>query len=179
MDGRYVEVRTKETNLGNFFCDIIMSAVEADCALLNGGAFRSDRIHPAGPFKLRDLRDILSFESELVVVELTGKELHEVLEAGVEKYHDIGGRFPQVAGIFFTYDPSRAPGERVDSKFVKIQGEYLDFNENYLLATNTFMKSVNETLKKCPVKVSFLNYLITIINLPILSIKIKNTVFLV
>ena len=72
LDGRYDSVRTRETNLGNFLCDIIVSAVIADCALLNGGSLRSDRIHPAGPFKFKDLRDILSFDSELVVVGVTG-----------------------------------------------------------------------------------------------------------
>lgn len=91
LDGRYTHVRTHETNLGNFLCDIIMSAVEADCAILNGGSLRSDRIHPSGPFTLKDLRDILSFESELVVLEVTGKQVHELLENCLSKYEDIGG----------------------------------------------------------------------------------------
>lgn len=31
LDGRYETVRYKESNLGNFLCDIIVSAVDADC----------------------------------------------------------------------------------------------------------------------------------------------------
>lgn len=73
LDGRYTVVRTRETNLGNFLCDIVMTGVEADCCLLNAGSLRSDRIHPVGPFTLKDLRDILSFESELVVTSVTGR----------------------------------------------------------------------------------------------------------
>lgn len=73
LDGRYTIVRTRETNMGNFMCDIVMTGVEADCCLLNAGSLRSDRIHPVGPFTLKDLRDILSFESELVVTSVTGE----------------------------------------------------------------------------------------------------------
>ena len=47
--------------------------MHADCAILNGGSLRSDRIHPKGPFLLKDLRDILSFDSELACAEVTGK----------------------------------------------------------------------------------------------------------
>jgi 2',3'-cyclic-nucleotide 2'-phosphodiesterase (5'-nucleotidase family) len=49
-----------------------MCAVEVDCVLLNGGSIRSDRLHPAGSFKFKDLRDILSFENELSVLKVTG-----------------------------------------------------------------------------------------------------------
>ncbi len=157
LDGRYVQVRTGETNLGNFFCDIIMSAVDVDCCILNGGSLRSDRIHPPGPFTLRDLRDILSFESELVVVEITGEQLHELLENCLSKYEDIGGRFPQVSGIFFTYDPSRPPRDRVDKNHVKVQREKLDMKRKYSLATNMFLKSVDSVLKACSVKISHEN----------------------
>jgi 5'-nucleotidase len=72
LDGRYTVVRTRETNLGNFMSDIVLTGVVADCCLLNAGSLRSDRIHPVGPFTLKDLRDILSFESELVVLSVTG-----------------------------------------------------------------------------------------------------------
>lgn len=72
MDGRSDSVRQFETNLGNFLCDIILSAVSAECAILNGGSLRSNSIHPAGVFKRRDLRSILPFGSELIVVSMTG-----------------------------------------------------------------------------------------------------------
>ena len=34
LDGRIETVRKKESNLGNFLCDIIISAVAADCCKL-------------------------------------------------------------------------------------------------------------------------------------------------
>lgn len=73
LDGRHEVIRNQETNLGNLFCDIMVSATNADCALINSGAFRSNRIHNAGVFRLKDLHDILSFDSQLFVLQATGK----------------------------------------------------------------------------------------------------------
>ena len=53
MDGRFASVRTRETNLGNLVTDIMLAALNADCALLNSGTLRSDTEHPEGKFYLR------------------------------------------------------------------------------------------------------------------------------
>ena len=36
------------------------------------------------------------------------------------------GRFAQVAGVTYGFDPSKPSGSRVDKKFIRVQGEYLD-----------------------------------------------------
>lgn len=154
LDGRHDTVRNKESNLGNLLCDILLKYVHADCAILNGGSLRSDKIHPAGDFLLRDLRDILSFDSEVTCVELTGSQLHNVLENGVAKHGEGGGRFPQVSDIFFAFDTKKPPNQRVDSRLIKVQNKYLNLNKKYRLATNTFLQNVDPVLKKCTVVVS-------------------------
>ena len=53
--------------------DIMLSVLEADVALLNSGTFRSDRIHPAGEFKKRDLLTLLPLIDPLMVLEVTGQ----------------------------------------------------------------------------------------------------------
>ena len=53
LDGRFSSVRTSETNLGNLVTDIMVAALNADCALLNSGTLRSDTQHPPGHFILR------------------------------------------------------------------------------------------------------------------------------
>ncbi len=40
LDGRFSAVRTSETNLGNFVCDVMVAATHADFALLNSGTLR-------------------------------------------------------------------------------------------------------------------------------------------
>lgn len=42
LDGLFETVRTKESNLGNFICDIMLASCNADCALLNSGTLRSE-----------------------------------------------------------------------------------------------------------------------------------------
>ena len=72
LDGRFSSIRTMETNLGNFICDIMVAATNADFALLNSGTLRSDTIHPAGPFFLKDLLQILPMIDPVVLLEVTG-----------------------------------------------------------------------------------------------------------
>ena len=73
LEGRFSKVRTEETNLGNFICDIMLEAVNAHCAFINSGTLRSDCVHPAGEFRVRDLKKILPYLDENVVLSLTGK----------------------------------------------------------------------------------------------------------
>jgi 5'-nucleotidase len=109
----------------------MLTNTNADCAILNSGALRSDSLHPRGEFKARDLRNILSFESEIIVLNVTGQEIHDVLENCVSKYDSGGGRYPQVSGIFFAFDPSKPPGNRIDNRIIKIQDEYLELEKVY------------------------------------------------
>ena len=53
LDGRFSSVRTAETNLGNLLCDVMLAALQADCAILNAGTVRSNVKHAKGEFKLR------------------------------------------------------------------------------------------------------------------------------
>jgi len=96
LDGRFETVRRQESNLGNFVADIMLRSTEADVALLNSGTLRSDRIHPCGEFRIRDIMAILPMIDSLVVIAVTGTQLVAALENGVSKYPALEGRFPQV-----------------------------------------------------------------------------------
>ena len=72
LDGRFSSIRTMETNLGNFVCDIMVASTEADFALINSGTFRSDTLHPRGSFTIKDLLLILPMIDPLVLVEVSG-----------------------------------------------------------------------------------------------------------
>ncbi|KAG7160320.1 Trifunctional nucleotide phosphoesterase protein YfkN-like [Homarus americanus] len=126
LDGRFSSIRTQETNLGNFICDIMMAACNGDVAILNSGTLRSDRIHPMGEFKMRDLMTILPMLDPLLVLGVTGEKLLAVLENGVSQYPKLEGRFPQVAGLQFVFDPNAEPGSRVIRDLVKVGDEYLN-----------------------------------------------------
>ena len=53
--------------------DVMLEVSNADIALLNSGTLRSDRIHPKGDFKLRDLLTILPLVDLLIVIQVKGK----------------------------------------------------------------------------------------------------------
>ena len=59
LDGRFSTVRSMESNLCNFVTDIMVASTEADFALINSGTFRSDTIHKAGTFTIKDLLLVL------------------------------------------------------------------------------------------------------------------------
>ncbi|XP_069950309.1 mannosylglucosyl-3-phosphoglycerate phosphatase isoform X3 [Cherax quadricarinatus] len=154
LDGRFSSIRTQETNLGNFICDIIMAACNGDVAVINSGTLRSDRIHPAGDFRMRDLMTVLPMLDPLLVLGVTGETLLEVLENGVSQYPKLEGRFPQVAGLQFVFDPDAEPGSRLIRDLVKVGDEYLNPEAVYRFVTKAYMKQGRDgynMLIDCPI----------------------------
>lgn len=157
LDGCFSSIRTRETNLGNFVCDIMVAATNADLALLNSGTFRSDKVHTAGPFFLRDLLSILPMIDPLVLLEVTGPQIVACLENGVSQYPKLEGRFPQVSGVSFAFDPEKPKGKRIDPAFVKIGDEYVETDpkskKRYHLVTKGYLakgKDGYDMLADCP-----------------------------
>lgn len=62
-----------------------------------------------------DLQTALSFNNGLAIVEVTATELRALLEHGIANQPSRQGRFPQIGGFAFSYDPSRTAGDRVRS----------------------------------------------------------------
>uniref|UniRef100_A0A8D8ZQ47 Trifunctional nucleotide phosphoesterase protein YfkN n=2 Tax=Cacopsylla melanoneura TaxID=428564 RepID=A0A8D8ZQ47_9HEMI len=140
LDARFAVIRTHETNMGNWICDVLLAATGTDCVLLNSGTFRSDKVYDRGPFTLGDLVKLLPIRDPTVVIQVTGEQLWLALENAVCKYPKLEGRFPQVAGLSFAFDPEKPPGSRVDPKFVRIGDEYLDFELKYSMATKQYLQ---------------------------------------
>jgi 5'-nucleotidase len=139
LDARSAENRTGETNVGNMVTEALRGATGADVALMNGGSIRADTIISSGPLTKRDLLSILPFKNKIVKLEVTGATLRAVLENGVSRSAEEGepGRFPQLAGLRFTFDASRAAGSRVVD--VTVNRQPLDDNKKYTLATTNFL----------------------------------------
>ena len=154
LDARFSMIRTSETNVGNWICDIALAATGADVVMINSGTFRSDQVHEAGPFTMKDLVSIIPMQDPLIVVEVTGKILFQSLENGVSSYPKLEGRFPQVAGISFTFNPDHPAGQRVEPKLVRIGDEWLDFEEKYAVCIKAYMHGGCDgysMFKNCPI----------------------------
>lgn len=139
LEGRFSKIRTSETNLGNWVCDIVLSATGADVVMINSGTFRSDQIHPIGPFTMKDLVSVIPMRDPLIVLEVSGKTLIEAIENSVYAYPKLEGRFPQVSGISFVFDPTKPPGQRVEPKLIRIADQWLNEKQKYAVCIKSYM----------------------------------------
>jgi 2',3'-cyclic-nucleotide 2'-phosphodiesterase (5'-nucleotidase family) len=126
-----------ESALGNWMCDVMREAFDADVALTNSGGIRDDLSQ--GNVTVSDMYDIMPFDNTVTLVELTGTQLKEALETGVSTGENgkLLHGIVQVSGLNFTYDPKAPNGQKVRSVYVG--GKPLKSNEKYLVATNSFM----------------------------------------
>lgn len=98
---------------------------------------RGDQIYPAGVLKLGDIISCFPFEDPCVVLRISGKGLLSALENSVSKLPALEGRFCQVSGIQFGYNPSAPEENRI--RYVKVDGKDLDLEKRYTVATRGYM----------------------------------------
>jgi 5'-nucleotidase len=55
LDARFTTVRLRESNMGNFVCDLMRSHYGGDCCLMAAGTIRGDQIYPPGQLKMKDI----------------------------------------------------------------------------------------------------------------------------
>ena len=128
-------VRRKECSMGNFLADIMRKQHNADCAILNAGNIRSDRLFPKDSTMTLDAwMGVIPFTVKVCLAQVSGKILLEVLENSVSKLPALDGRFLQVSYIRFTYDVRKPPGSRVVSSSVVVNQRPLDLNCQYRVA---------------------------------------------
>ena len=129
LDASATNSRIGETALGNLIADAFRESLKADAAIMQGGGIRSDKVYSAGPLTLKNLTEILPFGNTVVLLEVDGKTLQAALENGVSQVDKQAGRFPQVSGISYRFDPRAAVGNRVSQ--VKVGGQPLDPAKNW------------------------------------------------
>ena len=82
---------------------------------------------------------ILPMVDPLWKLEVTGEQVLLALENGVSQYPKLEGRFPQVSGISFIFDPSQPSGERICNNTVLVDGEPLERTRTYTLCTKGYI----------------------------------------
>ena len=135
LEGTRDMVRTRETNLGNLITDAILDISGANVALTNGGGMRVSIA--AGEISRKMVFDVLPFGNLIVVKEVPGSIIMEMLEVGARLYPAANGAFLHTAGLTYSIDASKPALERVHS--VMINAQPLQLDKTYLLATNDFM----------------------------------------
>lgn len=148
LDGSSARCRFAECTLGNLIGDAMLAAAsgtQARIAIQNGGGIRTSI--PAGPITLGQVLEVLPFSNTLATLRLTGADIVAALEHGVSRADDARnegtGRFPQVAGLRFGFDPSKPVGSRIRAVEVRTAaGGFapIDPNAIYPVATNDFLR---------------------------------------
>lgn len=165
LDGVKASVRSRETNLGDLIADAILWAATKEegsikvpqenvIAVTNGGGIRASI--PVGDITKNDVHTVLPFGNTVSVVYVTGTELLEALEASTFCTPNAIGGFPQVAGMKYTVDTTKAfdptvatyPGSTYYGPasinrvtIDEINGQSFDVNAIYAVVTNDFLAS--------------------------------------
>ncbi|WP_426959827.1 bifunctional metallophosphatase/5'-nucleotidase [Muricoccus radiodurans] len=131
------DCRTGECALGSLVAEAALAAVPgAEVAIVNAGGLRAPL--PGGAVTFGDVLAVLPFGNTLATLTLRGGALRTALENGLAHLPEESGRFPQVAGLRFTFDAAAPVGRRV--REVTVGGAPLDPDRAYRVATNNFLR---------------------------------------
>ncbi|AGB44393.1 5'-nucleotidase/2',3'-cyclic phosphodiesterase-like hydrolase [Mesorhizobium australicum WSM2073] len=151
IDGSRESCRAKECAMGNLVSDAILDRVKGqgvEIVISNGGGLRASI--DKGTVTMGEVLTVLPFQNTLATFQISGKDLVAGLEGGLSQIEDGAGRFPQVAGLKYSFDRSVAPNAgRVKSVEVMENGAWTPINptKDYLVATNNYVRQGGDGYK--------------------------------
>lgn len=128
---RLVRDYQKESSLGCFVADVIREAGKADIGFENAGGIRADISE--GTVTNGNVLDALPFFNKLSVLEMTGRQIKDVLEQSFSLERGM----MQVSGLTAWYDMSKPVGQRLVK--LNIGAEPVVDDKIYKVATNNFV----------------------------------------
>lgn len=135
--GENHHARYEESNIGNLIADAYKEHFNTEIAFMNGGGIRANI--EAGDFRLRDAISILPFSNKIGAFKYSGKTIVEALEHGVSSVDKKAGRFLQVSGLKYSYNPKGDVGNRVEN--VTIDGKPIELEKIYTVALPLYIKN--------------------------------------
>ena len=147
IDGSRDNCRAIECEMGNLIADAMLDRVAdqgVTIAIQNGGGIRSSI--DAGEVTMGEVLTVLPFQNTLATFQMTGAGIVEALENGVSQVEEGAGRFPQVAGIRFTWDAAAEPGARI-VEVTLADGSAIDPDAVYGVVTNNYVRNGGDGFK--------------------------------
>lgn len=144
IDGSRETCRTVECPMGILIAEAMLDRVKdqgVTIAIQNGGGIRASI--DAGPVTMGEVLTVLPFQNTLSTFEVTGEAIIAALENGVSRVEEGAGRFPQVAGLRFTFDPKAPAGARVSEVMVLVGGDAwapIDPAATYKVVSNNYVR---------------------------------------
>ncbi|MES0198307.1 5'-nucleotidase C-terminal domain-containing protein [Mesorhizobium sp. M0011] len=151
IDGSRESCRTRECAMGNLVSDAVLDRVKGqgvEIVISNGGGLRASI--DKGTVTMGEVLAVLPFQNTLATFQISGKDLVAGLEGGLSQVEDGAGRFPQVAGLKYSFDKSVAPNAgRVKSVEVMEGGAWTPIkpDKDYLVATNNYVRQGGDGYK--------------------------------
>lgn len=121
-------VRRAETNLGDLCAEAMRSVMGADIGHINGGGIRADIL--AGDITFNDLLSVLPFNNTVVLAEVSGQAIKDMMEMTMMLWPEENGSFPHLSGITFSVNtdiPSSVVLDELE-EFVCVDGPYRVYN---------------------------------------------------
>ncbi len=137
--------------MGVLVADAMLDRVKeqgVEIAIQNGGGLRA--AIDAGDVTMGEVLTVLPYQNSLSTFQLKGADIIAALENGVSQIEKGAGRFPQVAGLKYTFDPAAAPGKRISQVAVAQHGADfvpLDPEMTYGVVSNNYMRSGGDGYK--------------------------------
>jgi 5'-nucleotidase len=138
--------RAMECSMGSLIADAMLARVKdqgIEIAIQNGGGIRASI--DAGPVTMGEVLTVLPFQNTLSTFRVTGATVVEALENGVSQVEEGAGRFPQVAGLTFAFDPKAEPGSRVSG--VMVGGAPIEMDKLYGVVSNNYVRNGGDGFK--------------------------------
>jgi len=144
IEGSREVCRQMECSMGNLVSDAMLARVADQgitIAIQNGGGLRATI--DEGTITMGEVLAVLPFQNTLSTFQLSGADVVAALENGVSQLADGAGRFAQVAGLHYTFDPNAEAGSRVSDVMVQANGEWvaIDPAAIYGVVSNDFMRA--------------------------------------
>jgi len=116
-------------------------------AIQNGGGLRASI--GAGQVTMGDVLTVLPFQNTLSTFFVSGQTVIDALENGVSQHEEVAGRFPQVAGLKYTFDLSQEPGSRISDVMVAdgMDWKPIDPAAEYGMVSNNFIRNGGDGYK--------------------------------
>lgn len=150
IDGSREHCRAEECAMGNLVADAMLDRVKEQgitIAIQNGGGLRASI--GAGPVTMGDVYAVLPFQNTLSTFQAKGATLVAAIENGVSQVEEGAGRFPQVAGLKFTWDAAQPAGSRVSDVLVQSGEQWVPIDPEavYGVVTNNFVRNGGDGFK--------------------------------
>ncbi|MCO4825019.1 MAG: 5'-nucleotidase C-terminal domain-containing protein, partial [Amylibacter sp.] len=151
IEGDRAICRIQECAMGNLVADAMLDRVKDQgitISIANSGGIRASI--DAGEVTMGEVLTVLPFQNTLSTFQVSGQTILDALENGVSQVEEVKGRFPQVAGLKYSWDIKVAAGEgRISDVMVATSDGFapIDPAATYGVVSNNYVRGGGDGYK--------------------------------